>query len=67
MPIEPTALLVIRVWRETESAFPLRAEIRMTHDVSIGFERTINAADIDTVLRLVREWLSEILTSAKTI
>lgn len=61
MPTEPTALFVIRAWRESDSPTPLRAEIRLTRDVSAGFQQTFAVAETDTVLEAVRDWLTEIL------
>jgi hypothetical protein len=60
VPTESSALLVLRVWREEESPIPLRAEIRMTRDVAAGFEKSLTVTDVDSVVRLVRDWLSEV-------
>ena len=56
-----TGLLIIRAYLETESSSPLRAEIRLTSDVSAGIERTFTLADRDRVAEVVRSWLDEIL------
>jgi hypothetical protein len=56
-----TGLLIIRAYLETESSSPLRAEIRLTSDVSAGIERTLTLADKDVVAELVRSWLDDII------
>jgi len=56
-----TGLLIIRAYVERDSSAPLRAEIRLTSDVSAGIERTLVLADADVVARLVRSWLDDIL------
>lgn len=58
---ERTGLLIIRAWREQDLANPLRAQLRMTTDVSQGFSRSVNLADIDEIVRAVRAWLQEVL------
>ena len=57
VPIASTALLVLRVWREEDSQVPLRAEIRMTRDISAGFERNLTVTDVDAACRVIVEWL----------
>jgi hypothetical protein len=61
MPFGSTGLLIIRAYLETGSPAPLRAEIRLTSDVSTGFERTVTLVDRDVVARVVRDWLDNIL------
>jgi hypothetical protein len=61
MPTSSTGLLIIRTHVETESSPPLRAQIRLTSDVSTGIERTLNLVDADVVAQVVRTWLKEIL------
>jgi hypothetical protein len=56
-----TGLLIIRAYLEAGSPAPLRAEIRLTSDVSTGFERTVTLADRELVARVVRDWLDNIL------
>jgi len=56
-----TGLLIIRAYLETGSPSPLRAEIRLTSDVSAGIERTFTLVDRDRVSEVVRLWLDEIL------
>ena len=59
MPIGSTGLLIIRAYLETESPVPLRAEIRLTSDVSAGIERELTLVDVDRVAEVVRSWLVE--------
>ena len=59
MPIGDTGLLIIRAYLETESPVPLRAEIRLTSDVSAGIERELTLVDVDRVAEVVRSWLVE--------
>jgi hypothetical protein len=61
MPSTSTGLLVIRAYLEVDSPSPLRAEIRLTTDVSAGIERTLNLADPDLVDQVVRSWLRGML------
>jgi hypothetical protein len=58
---DSTGLLIIRAYVERDSSAPLRAEIRLTSDVSAGIERTLVLADADVVARVVRGWLDDIL------
>jgi hypothetical protein len=61
---DSTGLLIIRAYVERESSAPLRAEIRLTSDVSAGIERTFVLADADVVARVVRSWLDDILNGS---
>jgi hypothetical protein len=61
-----TGLLIIRAYLEAGSPAPLRAEIRLTSDVSTGFERTVTLADRELVARVVRDWLDNILEGPAT-
>ena len=53
----PTALLMIRTWREDEAERPFRAQIHVSTDLSAGLAPTINVADPDRVLEIVRTFL----------
>jgi len=64
METDRTGLLIIRAWVEEGSSEPLRAEVRISTDVSAGFERTLNLARADAVCATVEEWLREILSDA---
>lgn len=61
MANDRTSLLIIRAWMEEGSPEPLRAQIRLTSDVSSGFERTLTLAQADAVCATVQEWLAEVL------
>ena len=54
-----TGLLIIRAWAEPGSSSPLRVRVRLTTDVSVGLERSETLTQADTVLEVVRAWLSE--------
>ena len=56
-----TGLLIIRAWVEEGSSEPLRAQLRMTSDVLVGFEHTLTLARPEEVCDVVREWLADIL------
>jgi hypothetical protein len=56
-----TGLFIIRAWIETGSSSPLRAQIRLTTDVSQGFERTLTVAERDAVVEAIQGWLSDVL------
>jgi hypothetical protein len=59
MPIGSTGLVIIRAYLETDSPAPLRAEIRLTSNVSVGIERQLTLVDVDRVAEVVRNWLVE--------
>jgi hypothetical protein len=55
-----TGLMVIRAWIEEGSTKPLRAEVRHTSDVSIGFDAEANLTDPDAVVAEVRVFLTNL-------
>ena len=57
-------LLIIRAWAESGSSSPLRAQIRLTRDVSHGFERSLTVAEIEAVIATVQAWLPEVLAES---
>ena len=61
MPSDAVALLVIRARLEVDSLRPLRAEIRLTTDVSRGIESTVNLSDPESVTAAVGAWLQGVL------
>ena len=61
MPSHRTGLLIIRAWVEAGSAEPLRAQVRVTGDISGGIERSVALAHSDTVMELVDSWLQDIV------
>ena len=63
MVIDRTALLIIRAWAEHDSPEPLRADIRLTTDVSTGFQRSLTLARPEAITAAVDAWLHEIQTT----
>ena len=64
MPTHRTGLLIIRAWTEVGSDEPLRAQVRVTHDIANGMESTRTLVQADTVVDLVEAWLQDFLTAA---
>ena len=52
-------LLIIRAWIERGSPEPLRAHIRLTSDVSSGFERSLTLTRAEDVCATVAAWLAD--------
>jgi hypothetical protein len=63
--ITRTGLLIIRAWAEPGSSSPLRLQIRLTTDVSLGVGRRETITDADAVVEVVRAWLQEMATTAR--
>lgn len=61
MPTDATALMIIRAWTEEGSAKPLRVQIRLTSDVSAGFEKDLTFAGSEEVCAAVDAWLRDVL------
>jgi hypothetical protein len=55
------ALLTIRAWCEEGSSNPLRAEIRMTRDVSTGYQTVWALAERERVIDAVKAFLNDVL------
>ncbi|MGI9021843.1 MAG: hypothetical protein ACR2HV_01170 [Acidimicrobiales bacterium] len=62
MTSDPTGLLIIRAWVEEGSSDPLRALVRVSTDVSGGFERTFTSARPEEVCAAVTEWLADMVS-----
>jgi hypothetical protein len=60
-----TALMIIRVWVEEESLEPLRANIRLTTDISNGFQRALTLVEPEAIAEAVDAWLHEIQTNLR--
>ena len=60
-----TALLIVRAWLERGSLDPLRARIRLTTDVSAGFEQELTLTDVKTVSLAVETWLQDVLAASR--
>lgn len=67
MTTSRAGLLIIRAWIEPGSPSPLRAQIRLTTDVSRGFERSLAITEIEAVTATVQAWLSEMLASSPSV
>ena len=64
MPAPRTGLLIIRAWIEEGSSEPLRAHIRLTTDVSSGFEETVTLSRVPAVCEAVETWLGNVLSGS---
>jgi hypothetical protein len=56
-----TALLIIRAWVEVGSEQPLRAQVNVTGDISVGIERTLTLTQPDAIHELLDTWLHDVL------
>jgi hypothetical protein len=61
----PLALLTIRAWCEDGSDDPLRAEIRLTTDVSRGFQHQLTVAQTEKVVEAVQAFLEEVVLAPR--
>ena len=59
-------LLIIRAWVEEGSDERLRAEVRVTTDVSAGMQRTVTLARTEEVRATIEAWLVEVLAQGAT-
>jgi hypothetical protein len=62
-----TGLLIVRAWVEPGSPSPLRAQIRLTTDVSGGLDRSLTVAQEEAVVEAVKAWLSEMLAGTQGV
>ncbi len=60
-----TGLLIIRARCEETSSQPLRAHIRLTTDISAGFEASMTLTQVGAVGKTVETWLNDILASKR--
>ena len=58
-----TALFIVRAWVEPGSSRPLRAHIRITNDVSAGFQKEVTLAEVTGVCGEVETWLLGVLAA----
>jgi len=63
----PVALLTIRAWCEDGSDHPLRAEIRLTKDVSTGFQHQLTVAYPEQVVQAVWAFLEDVCWSSDSM
>jgi hypothetical protein len=61
MAFNPTGLLIIRAWIEPASSKPLRAQIRLTTNVSDGITSEMTLVEISSVSAQVEAWLHDVL------
>ena len=59
-----TGLLIIRAWAEPGSSSPLRVQIRLTTDVSLGVERSETITESAAAIEIIQDWLQEMVTTA---
>jgi hypothetical protein len=59
-----TGLLIIRARCEETSSRPLRAHIRLTTDISSGFEASMTLTQVAAVGKTVEGWLEDILAAS---
>jgi hypothetical protein len=64
MPISRIGLLIVRVWVEEGSSEPLRAHVRLTTDVSSGFEQGMTLSQVPAVCHAVETWLGNVLAAS---
>ena len=57
------ALLTIRAWIERGSSSPLRATIRVSKDVTEGFDETTTVTTSAAAAEIVRDWLDDALVA----
>jgi hypothetical protein len=57
------ALFTVRTWFEEGSSTPLRAEIRMTSDVSSGFQTVSAVTQREQVMDAVRTFLDSVFAA----
>lgn len=55
------ALLIIRAWVERDSSAPLRADIRLSKDLSSGFEQTTTVTSPEAGAEAVRIFLQDVV------
>jgi hypothetical protein len=61
MPRHNNSLMIIRAWLEHGSEKPLRAHIRLTHDVAAGFSSEVTLVDSAAIAAAVESWLDAVL------
>jgi hypothetical protein len=65
--IPRTGLLIIRAWIEPGSSSPLRAQLRIATDVSVGFEASRTETREEAVIEAVQSWLSGMLADSSAV
>ncbi len=67
MTSDHTGLLIIRAWIEEGSSEPLRAQVRVSTDVSAGFDRVLTLSRSEAVCTTVAEWLEDMMSKAERL
>jgi hypothetical protein len=62
---DATGLLIIRAWVERGSTHPLRAQVRLTADVTAGFDGVITLCRPEDVSLAVDKWLADVTGAAE--
>jgi hypothetical protein len=57
----PTAVLIVRLWRDPADDRGFRARILRTHDIEHEPEEMLSAGSLDELLVVVRRWVEEFL------
>jgi hypothetical protein len=53
--------MIIRAWLENGSEKPLRAYVRLTHDIPAGFASEGTLVDSAAVVAAVESWLDDVV------
>jgi hypothetical protein len=59
-------LFIVRAWVEPGSSSPLRAQIRLTTDVSKAFEQDLTVTE-EAVVAALQGWLSQLLADSPNL
>jgi hypothetical protein len=57
----PTAVLIIRLWRDAADEGGFRARVLRTQDIEHEPQETLSANSLDELLTVVRSWVEEFL------
>jgi hypothetical protein len=60
-------MLIIRAWVEPGSSFPLRIQLRISTDVSAGFDSNLTVTQEEEAIASVQAWLSDMLADSSTV
>ena len=66
MTSNSTGLFIVRAWVEQGSQKTLRAHIRLTTDVGVGFQSELTLVEVADVCTAVEVWLLDVLASERT-